>query len=247
MELIVIPDIHLKPWMFEEASEIMEKNGISCAVCLMDIADDWGQDTNLSLYSETYDAAISFSKDYPRTFWCYGNHDISYIWEKSESGYSDLAQPVVKEKIYELMASLPDPRQLAFVHRADNVIFSHGGLADLFVKRFVPLRYYDDPDIVLEVINSLGPYDLWRDMSPLWLRPQFEPVRMYKSRDLLQVVGHTPVKTVNKKKNYISCDVFSTYRNGRPYGSQEFLIIDTVSCKYRCVRAQRDEVKQNET
>ena len=137
MELIVIPDIHLKPWMFEEASEIMEKNGISRAVCLMDIADDWGQDTNLSLYIATYDAAISFSKGHPRTLWCYGNHDISYIWEKSESGYSALAQPVVKEKIYELMASLPEPRQLAFVHRADNVIFSHGGLADLFVKHLI--------------------------------------------------------------------------------------------------------------
>ena len=247
MEMLVIPDCHLKPWMFSRASEIMRQSDISGAVCLMDIADDWGQDTNLGLYEDTYDAAIGFSRDHPETLWCYGNHDISYMWERTESGYSPLAQPVVKEKIYELMAALPHPRQLAFVHRQDSVLFSHGGLADLFVRRFVPLRYYDDPDSVIREINDLGPNELWRDLSPLWLRPQYEPVKMYRSRELLQVVGHTPVKDVNKKKNYISCDVFSTYRNGKPYGSQEFMIIDTVSGRYRCVSSRQDGGNNNET
>ena len=44
---------------------------------------------------------------------------------------------------------------------------------------------------------------------------------------LLQVVGHTPVKQINQEQNVLSCDTFSTNRDGRPIGSQDYLIIDT--------------------
>ena len=63
----------------------------------------------------------------------------------------------------------------------------------------------------------------------IWYRPQYHAGRMYKSRELLQVVGHTPVEAIVKIGSLISCDVFSTYRDGTPIGTQEFLIIDTVT------------------
>ena len=53
MNVLVIPDVHLKPWMFERA------------VCLMDIPDDWNQEYNLELYWDTFDAAVAFAKKYP--------------------------------------------------------------------------------------------------------------------------------------------------------------------------------------
>ena len=43
MKVIVIPDVHLKPWMFDRASRIMQKGQAELAVCLMDLADDWMQ------------------------------------------------------------------------------------------------------------------------------------------------------------------------------------------------------------
>ena len=46
MKVLVIPDIHLKPWMFQRAEEIMEKGTVERAVCLMDIPDDWNQEYN---------------------------------------------------------------------------------------------------------------------------------------------------------------------------------------------------------
>ena len=67
MKILVIPDVHLKPWMFRRASELMEENIADKTVCLMDIADDWNQQWNLDLYIQSYDAAISFAKDYPDT------------------------------------------------------------------------------------------------------------------------------------------------------------------------------------
>lgn len=54
---------------------------------------------------------------------------------------------------------------------------------------------------------------MWNDASPLWQRPQYSKMRMYKQGEFLQVVGHTPVKKITQAGDIISCDVFSTYVN----------------------------------
>lgn len=43
------------------------------------------------------------------------------------------------------------------------------------------------------------------------------------------------METITKKKNVISCDVFSTYRDGKPIGTEEFLLLDTVTWDYSMV------------
>ena len=50
---------------------------------------------------------------------------------------------------------------------------------------------------------------------------------MYREEDLLQVVGHTPVNRIERYGSVISCDVFSTFQNGKPIGTQVFPVIDT--------------------
>ena len=37
---------------------------------------------------------------------------------------------------------------------------------------------------------------------------------------------------ITREKNLISTVVFSTYRDGRPIGTQEFLLLDTVTWEY---------------
>ena len=220
MRVLVIPDVHLKPWMFRRASELMKETESDRAVCLMDIADDWQQQFNLDLYIQTYDAAIDFAKEYPVTLWCYGNHDVCYLWNQRETGYSKIAPWTVCEKL----------------RMIDNVLFSHGGLADAFVRRYVPASKYNDVDAVVDTINGFGCGEMWQDASPIWYRPQYYEGRLYKPRKLLQVVGHTPVEGITRKRNLISCDVFSTDSAGKPIGTQEFPVIDTVSWECYGVR-----------
>ena len=172
----------------------------------MDIADDWGQQYNIDLYVQTYDAAIRFAKGFPDTLWCYGNHDLSYPWQCKESGYSPIAPGTVCEKLEELKNVLPEEGQMAYLQRIDHVLFSHGGLADAFVRKYVPAKHYNDVDAVLETINGFERWIMWQDLSPLWLRPQYTHERMYKPRKLLQVVGHTPVRSIERTGNLISCD-----------------------------------------
>ena len=69
MKTLVIPDVHLKPTMFQQAAQLMNKKEADLAVCLMDIADDWRQQYNIDLYIQTYDAAIEFAKAFPDVTW----------------------------------------------------------------------------------------------------------------------------------------------------------------------------------
>lgn len=227
LKVLVIPDIHLKPWMFERASELMKKGIAKRAVCLMDVADDWRQEFNIDLYIQTYDAAIRFAEDYPDTLWCYGNHDICYPWNQRETGYSKIAPWTVCQKLKELEESLPDRNQLAFIHRIDNVIFSHAGIANLFVMQYVDQEYWNDADQVIRTINGFDAGTMWQDLSPIWHRPQYSSLPNYGEGRYLQVVGHTPVDRIYRKGNIVSCDVFSTKSDRSPIGTQEFPVIDT--------------------
>ena len=232
MKVLVIPDVHLKPNMFHRAAELMRQGTADRAVCLMDIPDDWNKQYNIALYEETFDATISFAKEFPDTLWCMGNHDLSYVWQQPESGYSGLASITVQKKLIDLKAALPEGNHLKYIHKIDNVIFCHGGIRDGFVKEHVSAEEYDNPDEAIEAINRLGVHDMWNDLSPIWLRPQYNGWKMYKEDELLQVVGHTPVDKITRKGNVISCDVFSSYRDGKPIGTEKFPVIDTETWEF---------------
>lgn len=230
--VLVIPDIHLKPAMFQQATALMRRGIAERAVCLMDIPDDWEKQYDIVLYEKTYEEAIKFAIAFPETAWCYGNHDLSYLWNQLESGYSSMASYTVQRKLLDLRAAVPENNPIKYVQRIDNVLFSHGGVLNSFVEENVPMSKYHDVDMVVEEINKLGPREMWNDASPIWLRPQHSKMRLYKPRKLLQVVGHTPMNEITREGNVISCDVFSTYRDGHPIGTEEFLLLDTKTWEF---------------
>lgn len=236
MKILVIPDVHLKPWIFDRASEIMDSGIADKALCLMDIPDDWGKARDLQLYEETYDAAIRLQKKHPETLWCYGNHDLSYEWGQAESGFSSAAILTVRRKQNELRTAIADKNQIAYIHRIDDVLFLHGGLTEFFVKNYIPNDVHGDADEVIRIINGLGCNEMWDEVSPIWYRPQFYNFKMYGEDDYLQVVGHTPVIEIDRSGNVLSCDLFSAYRNGDPIGTQEYLLIDTETWEYKGIR-----------
>ena len=64
-KVFVIPDVHLKPWMFDKAEELLSRSEYDKIVCLGDLVDDWDQEKNLGLYSETFDALERFINRHP--------------------------------------------------------------------------------------------------------------------------------------------------------------------------------------
>ena len=137
----------------------------------MDIPDDWNQEYNLELYMETFDAAIAFAKKYSETLWVYGNHDLSYIWNEPESGYSPAAAYIVAMNWMSWQACCRKGMR-SDTSRRSITSFLHGGLRDYFVKKTVLEEKYHDVDEVVRIINGLPREYMWSDVSPIWHRPQ---------------------------------------------------------------------------
>jgi hypothetical protein len=109
--------------------------------------------------------AVEFANSFPNTLWCYGNHDLAYLWNQyNHPGFSVYAQ--------EKVSKLNDTGNLAVMHRIDNAIFSHAGLTREFVDYYMSdLRNNIDKMIV--AVNKYGKEVLGDDMSPVWARPQY--------------------------------------------------------------------------
>lgn len=227
-KIFVIPDIHLKPWMFDEAEEITGKNEFDKIVMLRDLADDWNCSNNLDLYKGTYDAAVEFARRHPNTLLCYGNHDLSYIWDAMESGYSWSARETAADGIRRLRDELA-VEKCAYIHMIDGVIFSHGGLTKSFVRRYFDMANdvseYDLIHIIKQ-INSMGEKEMWDDDTPIWARPQRGAMELFPD-GYMQVVDHTPVKAPLEEGYLLTLDNFSTYPDGTPKGNEKFVWINT--------------------
>ena len=230
----MIPDVHLKPWIFEKAEEIVSAGQYDRIVILGDLADDWGKQLYTEAYRETYDAVISFIRRHPESLFCYGNHDISYFWEAVESGYSRVARDTAVEGYNRMVKELGSDK-CAFVHMIDKVIFSQAGITESFVERCFGLSgSISEYDLVyvIKQINRMGQEELWRDDSPIWARPEGRR-RFCLSEGFRQVVGHTPVKEPVEYGNLLVVDTFSTYSDGRPIGDESFVCIDTNDGKWQ--------------
>ena len=221
-KVFVIPDVHLKFWMFDDARSVLKSLQCDKVVLLGDLVDDWGQENNLRLYEKTLHEAADFMREYDALF-CYGNHDLSYKWERLESGYSYQARDTVLEGLANIVDSV-DESNIAIIHRIGNTLFSHAGLTKEFANEYFAGEDIDD---VIYAINGMGEEELWNDYSPIWVRPQDYNVEAY-TEGFFQVVGHTPVEEPQRDGMYLSLDTFSTYSNGRSYGNEKFVVVDTI-------------------
>ena len=226
--VLVIPDVHLKPWIFDEADKV-DKSSYEDIVVLGDLVDDWEKGNDLGAYEETLNRAAEFGKEHGESLWCYGNHDVSYLWDAMESGYSVQARLTAIEGITKLERILED--RYKFVHRIDNVLFSHAGVTETFVLHSCGYHVKEIDDILAK-INRMGKQELWRDSSPIWARPQADFYRMFRDDLFYQVVGHTPVEEPLDACGVLTLDLFSTYSNGDPYGNQKLYIVDTLTRKF---------------
>jgi len=231
--IFIVPDVHLKPWMFSKATELIKKGEYDRVVFLGDLVDDWNQEKNLDLYRETFEAIYDFIGEFPDTLYCIGNHDISYVWQAFESGYSMFARDIVCEGMNRIRYMLPE-ENVAFIHRIDHTLFSHAGLTERFVRQHFGRGPKLEIDELLAQINNLDRDILWKDDSPLWARPQsqYEPQRLYPW-DMYQVVGHSPVEKPQLDGKLLTLDTFSTFRNGTPIGDEKFVWVDTETGKFQ--------------
>ena len=227
MRILCIPDVHNKPWIFDEADKLLAEKKADCAVQIGDLLDDWGQEFAIEQYSRTLQRCIKFHKDHPDTVWIMGDHDFSYHHTEipyKNSGHSKFVEGEVNTWLRQ-MERIGASQQI--IHVIDGVIFTHAGLGMDWVKSLVPrgTHWEDDLEYVYNLVKSASTQELWEDVGPLWLRPQLYPTEMCPAK--LQVVGHTPIEYPYEQNGVLSTDTFSTCRDGAPLGDQNFCIVDT--------------------
>ncbi|MCR5206203.1 MAG: metallophosphoesterase [Lachnospiraceae bacterium] len=224
-KVLVISDLHLKPWIVRIAVKIMQEMNLVKAVFLGDSIDDFQKQDDIALYNEMFFIIKIFMEKYPESIFCLGNHEMSYYWQKKESGYSRKAELTVWAWLQDFRRMFGD--RIVFAHKDGGVVFSHAGITESFAER-IKLGEEYSVDGLIRKINGAGADILWRDDSPLWARPD-SSLYVPFSNDYLQVVGHTPViaPTIVRDR-LLLCDVFSTYSDGKtPIGNQEFVIVNT--------------------
>ena len=89
MQVLVIPDVHLKTWMFKTAEKVVKQEHPDAIVMLGDLVDDFGCKNSPDKYIETIDAAIEFYHRHPETYLCLGNHEASYLWDRETNATGD--------------------------------------------------------------------------------------------------------------------------------------------------------------
>ena len=215
-KVLVIPDTHLKPKMFDLADKIMKEHEVDYAIQLGDNLDDFYCFDDQ--YRRHNARMVAFYHEHPETVWLWGNHEASYILGRPVTGnvyagkeYARLFQENFRPK---------------FAHLDGKAVFSHAGIFQEFIDTNNSSSCNAASELV-EEINNLELPAFWRDDSPIWARPQYDKLTSPGVLDgYLQVVGHTPLRDIIKKDGIVSLDVFST-NWGEKIGVEKMIIVDT--------------------
>ena len=149
MRILVIPDVHLKLNIFDQANKV-NSQAYDNIVCIGDLVDDWNQQWNQSLYENTLERVLDFDREHPKMLWCWGNHDFSYRFAFQETGFSYQMIPTVNRYLEKLIVQAED--RFKVVHKVDTTLFSHAGLTNEYVRYFL---YKREPNGVYGCVRGL--------------------------------------------------------------------------------------------
>jgi len=219
-KVLVIPDTHLKPKMFDLADKIVSEYKVDYVIQLGDNFDDFY--CYEEQYKEHLGRMVAFKYEHPETVWLYGNHEMSYILGRPVTGNTFWG-----EKYSNLYKRDFNPK---FVHIDNNIVFSHAGVFQEFLDREGIKD--DNPTSLIDKINNIDSKQFWLDDSPLWARYRYDTYlqipKIFKEKEILQITGHTPTEDIETIDSVISTDVFST-NWGKKYGSEQMIIVDTLT------------------
>lgn len=214
---LIIPDIHLKTHILEEAEKIIQTYHIEKIVFVGDYFDDWNCQYNSKLYKDTCQALINFDKKYNCVF-LLGNHDVPYITgnlHHYSTGFPETINQITKT-LQQLNVQL--------AYQQDGILITHAGAINP-----IPKNYFEPLLFNASARRLLNKLDQDQD-SILWLRPD-NFLKNYSDYSV-QIVGHTPIKkptwyeTLDQQSKLLVNDTWSTTQNGETYGNQSCVLID---------------------
>lgn len=170
---------------------------------------------------------IDFKQKHPdKVVLLYGNHDYEYLPGISEesSRYDFLNASKITKLLTENESSF---HGVAYAI-GERYIVTHAGITKPWVEKYLPEAIDFLPSKMTEAINTLWLNDKdafgfrnnadFGDFygesvghSPIWVRPvSLRYCNIYKRTDVIQIVGHSKVKTITEAINAIFVDCLGT-------------------------------------
>ena len=225
-KILVVPDIHAKPYIVDRVFEVIDNNPFSKVIFLGDYEDDW--DASPEKNYNTIKKLIELKQKMPdKIILLSGNHTQSYIFPQSFrcSGFNEETRSLVKD-LYK--TKIGDKYIFQFAFAKGNYLFTHAGVTRSFWGELRSLIRSHHPEL-RELLKSSANTRA-SDVSDLFNQifitgmenPDYPPYQMFAQvgsarggrqipspiwadkTELLddpmyhirQVVGHTPTKTI---------------------------------------------------
>jgi predicted MPP superfamily phosphohydrolase len=198
-KILAVGDIHTKQWIIDMVESVIDN--YDRVVFCGDFADNFNATAadSISTWYRIWDLFL----DHPnKVKLVRGNHDYIYTVKTPtlQSGYDHITQTLIDSPehypLKEWLSSLP------LFLEIDGVTYAHAGIDE---------RWNGKTDVI----------SMWQNYSPIWTRPEWA-----RYKNIKQVVGHTPQKTVTEIMPGIwLIDTFSQFPNGEQYGDGSMLVV----------------------
>lgn len=257
MKTLIVGDIHAKYGRVRKVVDnaVDAVGDVDSVVFVGDLVDDWGLEASeqvecLHLFVEGVKSLTDAGVDVTVLV---GNHDLIYLMDERDPLFPFVAMrspgfiPKSHGDVHRMLTALG--MKLSTVVDTDRVqvLVSHAGVTTTFWELLNGTGSNPSPSEVSEVVNMLLEAKAWDVLS--LCGPERGGVDFTSSvvwtgaRELMsdpvllpQVVGHTPVRTVETPSPTLPItfvDTFSTDWDGNPIGDGSVLVIDRESSRFR--------------
>lgn len=251
MKILVCGDLHTKVHILDKVAEKVKD--YDRIIFLGDYVDEWNKPPKASF--EMLNRVLRLKKQFPtKIILLCGNHDLSeWIGQNFRcSGWNPNTSFFTNE-LYSRNQEL-----FCVAHTEASILFTHAGVESNWAKEnklkadgeniakelahelneaFLFRGYDSRHNHLFNALSTAGPMrGGWHSPSPLWADTTELIASPYPR--LTQVVGHTPVKTVQKHEfrngdgttnELWFCDTHSLYPDGSNIGDNSFLEITVAS------------------
>ena len=237
MNALFVGDIHNHTQMLDDVEQLDKQYNFDKIVFLGDYIDDWNT-TNLQSIETLYRVIKLKLSNTDKYVLLLGNHELSYLG-KPCSGHKDYLSEIVELilKNYIRLFNLHYTIQL----QNNEFVCTHAGITNKYILNYLngngnwKLGMERLESNILDNIDILSLCSYFRggkDDCSSFLWTDYREHEYYNSdtKPLIpnQIIGHTPVKTIQDIKtndyHYIFIDTHSTYRDGSSYGDNSYLM-----------------------
>ncbi|MFC6292265.1 phosphoesterase [Macrococcus epidermidis] len=239
MNTIFVGDLHLKSRIILPLIDnIIERFEVNSVIFLGDYTDFPGQENNIKLYANDLIFLSEWKQKYRikgiEIINLIGNHDIYYyLGTKAEFSIKD-------EEAFWAIGDFLEELSLQVAYQLDEYIISHAGYNQYFNPEpwhFKPLTL-DNSTALERLANTIGPErggtskggsPVWADYSELLTKPNKTISK--------QIVGHTPMQSIDISKDIIAVDTFAVDNKLRFFGNGDILFYNKCN-KFQIIKTE---------